>query len=98
MVKDKRHARKKEICMVLRTILQQMKQAGYVPYVGSNEFDEDEQQKEDDILSSYQIEMLDAGGDQVVLANLNMDRLVQNGTKEVVGNRLAKKKLEKVDS
>uniref|UniRef100_A0A9I9EFT4 60S ribosomal protein L7a n=1 Tax=Cucumis melo TaxID=3656 RepID=A0A9I9EFT4_CUCME len=24
-----------------------------------------------------------------------MDRLVQNGTKEVVGNRLAKKKLEK---
>ncbi|KAA0065508.1 hypothetical protein IC582_030185 [Cucumis melo] len=43
MVKDKRHARKKEICMVLRTILHQMKQAGYVPYAGSNEFDEDEQ-------------------------------------------------------
>ncbi|KAG6577831.1 Pentatricopeptide repeat-containing protein, partial [Cucurbita argyrosperma subsp. sororia] len=42
MVKDKRHARKQEIYMLLRTLLQQMKRAGYVPFVGNDEIDEEQ--------------------------------------------------------
>ncbi|XP_022134814.1 pentatricopeptide repeat-containing protein At2g13600-like [Momordica charantia] len=50
MVKDQRNPKKKEIYMLLRTLLQQMRRAGYVPYVGSNEIDEEQLEEHDNAL------------------------------------------------
>ncbi|KAI8535622.1 hypothetical protein RHMOL_Rhmol10G0188500 [Rhododendron molle] len=40
MVKDKRHPQKKEIYLLLKTLIKQMKLAGYVPDTGDSEDDE----------------------------------------------------------
>ncbi|XP_022159229.1 pentatricopeptide repeat-containing protein At2g13600-like [Momordica charantia] len=50
MVKDKKHPKKKEIYTLLRTLLKQMRRVGYVPYVVSNEIDEEEMKEHDNVL------------------------------------------------
>lgn len=40
MVEDKRHPHKKEIYLLLKTLIKQMKLAGYVPDTGDSEDDE----------------------------------------------------------
>ncbi|XP_057473368.1 pentatricopeptide repeat-containing protein At2g13600 [Actinidia eriantha] len=47
MVKDKRHPQKKEIYLLLRTIIKQMKLAGYVPEPDDLEADHEEQNNTD---------------------------------------------------
>ncbi|KAK6924274.1 Pentatricopeptide repeat [Dillenia turbinata] len=55
MVKDKNHPERKEIYSLLKTILKQMKEVGYIPNVG--ELDICEEHNESEITSSNQLEL-----------------------------------------
>ncbi|XP_052196299.1 pentatricopeptide repeat-containing protein At2g13600 isoform X2 [Diospyros lotus] len=55
MVKDKRHPQKKEIYLLLKSLIQQMRLAGYVPH--TDDLDTDEEQNNSDFTLSDHLEL-----------------------------------------
>ncbi|XP_010109634.2 pentatricopeptide repeat-containing protein At2g13600 [Morus notabilis] len=57
LVKDKRHPKRKEICSVVKSLLKQMKRAGYVPNPSGSDYEAYEEQCGSEFSSCYIMDM-----------------------------------------